>query len=123
MHRGVILATLMCGLVILAAGVYFVIDLMSVRSSIMTLRNASGMRVVCAAASVPGYQPGNDPVEAVSICRMSCEERGFKASDPGNSLVIDYASEEGFRRAQYKWRNTIPAACKGNLRFRTGSLP
>jgi hypothetical protein len=111
-HKGAVLATLSCAGLILGIGVWMVLGPLAVQSYTVVLRNpATAAQVVCHAAFAPEFRRHHDPQWAVSICEMSCEDKGFRV-ERGGAMIIDFRSLEYKRRAQRDYEPFIPLACR-----------
>jgi hypothetical protein len=85
----------------------------TVQSYTTVLRNpATGARIVCHASFAPGFRPHHDPRWAVSICAMSCEDKGYVREQGDASVIIDFVSLEAKRSAQRTYGPFIPPACR-----------
>ena len=112
MHKGAVTATLSCAGLILAIGVWMMLGPLTVQSYTTVLRNpATGARIVCHASFAPGFRLHHDPRWAVSICQMSCEDKGYIV-EQGEGLIIDFVSLEAKRSAQRTYEPFIPPACR-----------
>ena len=113
MHRGTVLAGMMIGLVAVIAGTWLMLDPLFVRTYDAELRNPrTGERERCFASFAHGFGESRDSESAVATCISACGERGFVQVGGNTTLVIDYASAAGYRRAKDKWRAFIPEACR-----------
>lgn len=113
MHKGVVLATLLVGLIAVGSAVYSVLDPMLVRTVAVTLRNpATGAQATCRASFAPGFAPARDPQIAVSSCVDECEVRGFRRTGGDAVPIIDYISAAAAARVHERYHAYVPAACR-----------
>jgi len=112
LHKGVLLATIACALLLTAIVSFMFLQPLLVTSSRTVLRDpANGRTVICEASFAPGFIPGNDPTHAVGACERACENRGFVYVS-GAEMDIDYASHDAMLRDQKRWLAIIPASCR-----------
>lgn len=112
MHRGVVLATMLCAGIVLGVAVWMTMSPYFVQSRAVYLRNpTSGQLATCSASFANNFMPTNSVSYATTVCQMSCEQKGFVVvgGSPGD---IDFVSEDAFRRAQRRWIKFIPPACR-----------
>jgi hypothetical protein len=108
-HRGTLLATLLCGCIVLAIPIWILTQPLLVGTySIVMHNSATGQNVVCRASLAPGFRAAN----AVSVCELSCEDRGFKLVNGPAPMDIEYADDDQFHRDQARWQSLIPTACQ-----------
>jgi hypothetical protein len=70
---------------------------------------ATGQRVVCQASAIPA----DKAAQIVSLCCLSCEERGFYLI-PGQAVAVpDFASADAAEHAMSRFAHLFPTACMG----------
>jgi hypothetical protein len=113
MHKGVVPAAILCTIVVVAIGLYAVMEPLAVRTYSAKLKNpTTGQIVVCRASFAPALFEGRNPEHGVVICEMSCREHGFEVVGPAPNLVIDFFSAQDFQRAEQRWSGIIPQPCR-----------
>jgi hypothetical protein len=110
-HRGTLLATLLCGCIVLAIPIWLLTEPLLVGTySIVVHKAATGQTVACRASLAPSIRAA----QAVSLCQLSCEDHGFEFVNGPPPMNIDYADADQFHRDQTRWRSIIPAACRSD---------
>jgi len=116
MHRGTILATMLCAAAVIGVAVWMLLSpLMKESYAVRLYKAETNQTVLCAAAFANEFIPGNHASYPVSICVMSCERHGFTVVGRPTVGVIDFISADRFRQAQIKWARYIPSVCRPDV--------
>jgi hypothetical protein len=107
MHRGAVLATLTCSLLVLAVGIWALMGPMFVGGYTIAMINPrTHERLTCRAS----FAPADQAFRAVDVCKARCEAYGFRRVDGGPPFTSAY--DEPLTEIERRWGKFIPAACK-----------
>jgi hypothetical protein len=109
MHKGVVLATVMIGVLAVCLATAMVLEPILTATYAVMLRNpATGQRVACR-VSLPR---GQSPQYKFDMCVMACRARGYSEGRPENDGVIDFFDRARYLQQMKRVEAFIPPACR-----------